>query len=186
MEICSSRTQKYSWIASCLVKSSFALNYALEGTRELENSLVQLDLGYRANCKSDCTDSFSRNRHTRFLDHTQRRATIGRTPLDEWSARRRNLYLAAHNTHNRQTSTHPVRFEPTIAAGERRRPTPYTARSLGPASTNFTLPKCKLLIQIILGINCRPTKIMKLFYLLQTFDVWSVSDSVRSPSSFFL
>jgi len=28
-----------------------------------------------------------------FLDHTQRRSTVGRTPLDEWSARRRGLYL---------------------------------------------------------------------------------------------
>jgi len=27
----------------------------------------------------------------RFLDHTQRRTTVGRTPLDEWSARRRDL-----------------------------------------------------------------------------------------------
>ena len=40
----------------------------------------------------------------RFLDHTQRRITVGRTPLDEWSARRRDLYLTTHNTHNRQTS----------------------------------------------------------------------------------
>jgi len=56
---------------------------------------------------------------TRFLDHTQRRATIGRTPLDEWSARRRDLYLTTHNTHNRQISMPSVGFEPTIAAGER-------------------------------------------------------------------
>ena len=28
---------------------------------------------------------------TRFLDHTQRRTTVGRTPLDEGSARRRDL-----------------------------------------------------------------------------------------------
>jgi len=40
---------------------------------------------------------------TRFLDHT-RRITVGRTPLDAWSARRRDLYLTTHNTHNRQTS----------------------------------------------------------------------------------
>ena len=33
----------------------------------------------------------------RFLDHTQRRTTVGRTPLDEWSARRRDLYLTTHN-----------------------------------------------------------------------------------------
>jgi hypothetical protein len=39
---------------------------------------------------------------TRFLDHTQRRATAGSAPLDERSARRRNLYLTTHNTHNRK------------------------------------------------------------------------------------
>ena len=61
---------------------------------------------------------------TRFLDHTQRRTTVGRTPLDEWSARRRDLYLTTHNTHKRQTSMPPVGFEPTISAGER--PQTYT------------------------------------------------------------
>jgi hypothetical protein len=44
---------------------------------------------------------------TRFLDHTQRRTSVSRTPLDEWSARRRDLYLTTHNTHNRQTSMLP-------------------------------------------------------------------------------
>jgi hypothetical protein len=34
---------------------------------------------------------------TRFLDHT-RLATVGKTPLDEWSARRRDLYLTTHTT----------------------------------------------------------------------------------------
>ena len=34
---------------------------------------------------------------TRLLDHTQRRATVGRTPLNEWSVRRRDLYLTTHN-----------------------------------------------------------------------------------------
>ena len=54
-----------------------------------------------------------------FLDHTQRRSTIGRTPLDELSARRRDLYLTTHDTHNRQISIPPVGFEPKISAGER-------------------------------------------------------------------
>ena len=40
----------------------------------------------------------------RFLDHTQRRTTVGRTPLDAWSARRRDLYLTTHNTYSRQIS----------------------------------------------------------------------------------
>jgi hypothetical protein len=35
---------------------------------------------------------------------TLRHTTLGRTPLDEWLARRRDLYLTTHNTHNRQTS----------------------------------------------------------------------------------
>ena len=39
-----------------------------------------------------------------FLDHTQRRSTDGRTPLDEWSAHRRDLYLTTNDTHNRQIS----------------------------------------------------------------------------------
>jgi hypothetical protein len=38
---------------------------------------------------------------SRFRDHTQRHTTVGRTPLDEWSARRRDLYLTntQHNKH---------------------------------------------------------------------------------------
>ena len=54
-----------------------------------------------------------------FLDHTQRRTTVGRTPLDEWSAHRRDLYLTTHDTHKRQISMPPVGFEPKISAGER-------------------------------------------------------------------
>ena len=34
----------------------------------------------------------------RFLGHTQRRTTLGRTPLDEWSARLRDLYLKKKHT----------------------------------------------------------------------------------------
>ena len=38
-------------------------------------------------------------------DNTQhsQQTDIHRTPLDEWSARRTDLYLTTHNTHNRQT-----------------------------------------------------------------------------------
>ena len=61
-----------------------------------------------------------------FLDHTQRRSTVSRTPLDEGSARRRDLYLTTHDTHNRQISMPLVGFEPKISAGER----PVAARLL--------------------------------------------------------
>jgi len=64
--------------------------------------------------------SWSGPPHSRgFLDYTQRRTTFSRTHLDEWSTRRRDLYLKTHNSHNRQTCMPPVRFEPTISAGER-------------------------------------------------------------------
>jgi hypothetical protein len=43
--------------------------------------------------------------YSRLHDHTHfRHATLGRTPLDEGPARRRDLYLTTHNTHKRQTS----------------------------------------------------------------------------------
>jgi hypothetical protein len=47
---------------------------------------------------------------------TLRHTTLGRTTLDEWSARRRDLYLTTHNTHYRQTYMSPVGYEPTIPA----------------------------------------------------------------------
>jgi len=54
----------------------------------------------------------------KFLDHTQRRTTVVRTPLDDWSALRTDLYLTTHSTHNRQISMTPARFDPKISAGE--------------------------------------------------------------------
>jgi hypothetical protein len=55
---------------------------------------------------------------TKFLDHTQRRTTISMTPLDEWSARLRDVYLTAHNIPNRHLCS-PVGFELAISAGKR-------------------------------------------------------------------
>jgi len=40
---------------------------------------------------------------------TLRHITLGRTLLDEWSARRRDLYLTTHSTYKKQTSTPPIR-----------------------------------------------------------------------------
>jgi hypothetical protein len=54
-----------------------------------------------------------------FLDHTQRLTTVTWTPLDEWSARRRDLYLTTHNIYKRKTFIPPVGFDPTIPTGER-------------------------------------------------------------------
>ena len=77
------------------------------------------------------------------------RTTLGTTPLDGWSARRRGLYLTTHNTHNRQTSTLPAIFEPTIPASE----WPQT-HALDRAATGtglFTVNRMKF--EITVGIN---------------------------------
>jgi hypothetical protein len=75
---------------------------------------------------------------TRFLDHTQRRATVGRTSLEEWSGRRRDLYLTTHNTHNRQTSMPTVGFEHTISAGERQQTYALDRAATGPGPLQFS------------------------------------------------
>jgi hypothetical protein len=56
---------------------------------------------------------------SRLHDHTLRHTTLGRTPLDEGPARRRDLCLTTHNTHKRQTSMPSAGFETTIPVSER-------------------------------------------------------------------
>jgi hypothetical protein len=48
-----------------------------------------------------------------------RHTTFGRTPLDEWPARRTDLYLTTHNTHKGQTSMPSAGFKPTIPVSDR-------------------------------------------------------------------
>jgi hypothetical protein len=51
---------------------------------------------------------------TILLRHTR----LGRTPLDEESARHKDLYLTTHTIHKGQTSMHPAGFKPTISISE--------------------------------------------------------------------
>ena len=69
--------------------------------------------------------------------HSVRHVTLGRTPLDEWSARHRDLYLVTHNTHRRQTSMHLAGFEPAIPPCE--------------------LPKTHVLDRAVAGIQAHQT-----------------------------
>jgi hypothetical protein len=54
-----------------------------------------------------------------FVTRPIRRTTVGRTPVYESLALRRDLYLTRYNTHKAQTTTLPAEFEPTIPASER-------------------------------------------------------------------
>jgi hypothetical protein len=62
--------------------------------------------------------------HYRGFTITLRHTTVGRTPLNEGSARRRDLYMTTHNTHKRQTSMPPAGFKPAVPQASSRRPTP--------------------------------------------------------------
>lgn len=71
---------------------------------------------------------FSRGCSTRFRvmasslwrlhDYTHTHITLGSTPLDYWTARRRDLYLTKHNTQEIQNWMPPAVFEPTVPASE--------------------------------------------------------------------
>jgi hypothetical protein len=78
-----------------------------------------------------------------FLDHTQRRTTVSRTPLDEWSVHCRDLYLTTDSIHNRQTSMPPVEFEPTILACQG--PQTYATDRAVTGTYKWISPKIKLI-----------------------------------------
>ena len=71
--------------------------------------------------------------HYRGFTITLKHTTLGRTPLEEWSARRRDLYLTTHNTHKKHAYMVPAGFEPVIPASEWPQTHAQTARPLGPA-----------------------------------------------------
>jgi len=63
----------------------------------------------------------------RSVDHTQRRTIVGSNPLDEWSARRRDLYLTTpkHKCRRRYSSSNLRR---RAAADLRLRPRGHSNR----------------------------------------------------------
>jgi hypothetical protein len=65
-----------------------------------------------------------RSSHFRGFLITLRHTTLGRTPLDEWSARLRDLYLTTHNTHKKQTSMYWRDSNPQSQQASGRGPTP--------------------------------------------------------------
>jgi len=57
--------------------------------------------------------------HYQCLMITLRHTTLDMIPLDEWSARCRDLYLTTNNNHKRKTSMSLAGFEPAIPSSER-------------------------------------------------------------------
>ena len=77
--------------------------------------------------------------HCRGFTVTLRHSTLGRAPLDEWSVRRRDLYLTTSNTHKKQTSIPSAGFEPAIQASERPQTHPFDRAATGIGRTALLL-----------------------------------------------
>ena len=116
-------TFRWSWVQVYVRRRIHTLRHStvlLCHTNQMPQCYLQLRCDFIFVCFWRNSPQWARvSSFTRFLDHTHRRTTVGRTPLDEWSARRRDFYLSTHNTHNRQTSMPPVGFEPVISTGKR-------------------------------------------------------------------
>jgi hypothetical protein len=97
----------------------------------------------------------------RFTSHF-RHTTLGRTPLDERSARRRDLYMTTHNTHKRQTSMPKAGFEPTIPASERPQTHALdrTATAIGVLLISWLKYTLTYLIIIIIIINLKGLRLL--------------------------
>jgi hypothetical protein len=72
---------------------------------------------------------------------TLRHTTLGRAPLDEGSARHRDLYLTSYNIHRHPCPRWDPDPQPQHASD--RRSTPETARPLGSAILSYTVSKFK-------------------------------------------
>jgi len=120
----------------------------------------------------------------RFLDHTQRRITVGRTPLDEWSARRRDLSLT---THNRQTSIPPVVFEPTVSAGERPHTYFFDRAATGTGYRQSRTLKCQPKQRCTQPTRCNDFRLLIfLFIYLNLLHMFRATNSPIFSSTFWL
>jgi hypothetical protein len=109
------------------------------------------------------------------LDHTQRRTIVSRTPLDKWSARRRDLYPTTHNNYNRQTSMSPVGFEPKIPAGQRPQTNVLDCAATGTGPWSL-LERFKLIVVLV----CAQSTVN----YSAKFSVWRAAIMTKSPLIF--
>jgi len=119
--------------------------------------------------------------HYRGFMFTLARTSVDRTPLDELSSRRRDLYLSTHNTHKRQTSVHPQGFKPTIAVSER----PQT-HALGRAATKIGYSSQNLKVysglRLLVSFTLRPPQFQLYIITWSAFNRKRVGFQIRSGS----
>ena len=108
------RNIEYNFYINSVSRQNQVTSYC-KGLGELQTKLRTTFFFFCATTGS----SGPRSPHYRVFTITFRHTTLGRTPLDEWSARRRDLSLTTHYNHKRQTSLPPAGFETAIPASER-------------------------------------------------------------------
>jgi hypothetical protein len=86
------------------------MNWKLNWAKQANNYLFFLPL------LSLTSSTYTLLVHLNTLNNTHK---LGRTPLDEGSARLKDLYLTALNTHKRHISMPSAGFEPVVPASER-------------------------------------------------------------------
>jgi hypothetical protein len=102
----------------CCEKSSYQPSHLVHRIL-FQHYILYTYLYFSFLCNSATAPSGPGLLHCRGFTIALRRTTLGRTHMEEWSSRRRDLYLTTHNTHKRQTSTPPSGFEAAIPASER-------------------------------------------------------------------
>ena len=107
--LCTSHEKIYSMELELITLMEHSFVHSLQPLRQLNNSQFLSYWCYNPLwfCILQPSSGAIASSRARFLDHKKQRATVGRTPLDEWPVRRRDLYLTTHSTHNRQISMPP-------------------------------------------------------------------------------
>jgi hypothetical protein len=82
----------------------------IEITRQVNNTVLNFSVNKRFFPNGSTAANGPGPPHYRGFTITLRHTELGRTPLDDWSAQCRDLYLTTHNTHKRQTSMPPSRI----------------------------------------------------------------------------
>jgi len=130
--VCTNSTLCISWIIKCLIGydnfswAHFGLSFLVLFYQHRRTIFSCSNKGF--GIKTECYDHVFFHGSTAIVGHglliiealqphTPRHTTFGRTPRDEWSDRRRDLYLTAHKI-KRQTATPPAGFEPAILTSE--------------------------------------------------------------------
>jgi hypothetical protein len=74
---------------------------------------------------------------------------LDKAPLDEGSARHRDLYLTTHNTHKRQISITPAGFVPAVPTSERPHTHPLDHEATGIGTEYLWLVTSNFIIQCV-------------------------------------